>query len=48
LYPKDKVGSLLAEIEDVRKMLLLEAGHHQMSVSDETIEESGWWLAYDD
>jgi hypothetical protein len=25
---------------------VLEAGHHQMSVSDETIEESGWWLAY--
>jgi hypothetical protein len=27
---------------------MLEARHHQMSVSDETIEESGWWLAYDD
>jgi hypothetical protein len=26
---------------------VLEAGHYQMSVSDETMEESGWWLAYD-
>jgi hypothetical protein len=25
---------------------VFEAGHHQMSVSDETREESGWWLAY--